>query len=42
MKSIKKPWTKPTIKRLEPTEELLELFASKAATTKIPPVKHLK
>ena len=39
---LKKPWTKPVMRKLEPTDELLKLFANNAKDAAVPPTKHMK
>ena len=38
----KRPWTKPVLRRLEPTDDLLKLFANIARDEAVPTAKHMK
>ena len=38
----KRRWTKPVLRKLEPTDELLQLLAANAKVKAVPPVKHMK
>jgi hypothetical protein len=42
MPKTKKPWITPRLERLEPTEELLDLFAGKYRDRRRPPDLHRK
>jgi hypothetical protein len=42
MEKKKKPWTKPVLRRLEPTPELLNLLATHAKEIAVPSARRMK